>query len=690
MSTSTQIRCFLIFDTDVTITSCRATVTRISDPAIPPVPGGIYKPDNNNSFPVDVSGQEGDFFYIVVEVLEYTKGGITYNIDPATSVQGHMTRLIQYFTVFTWKDNTVYVNPMSTVASTFAFAQRIRTVPGSLIEIGASEDFCKVAYGMKNNLYDTDGHISEVIAYSPNGLETNSYPAFNFLSNMLYYCMTDASVNERFLAAVLNPPASSLDAILSVAKNPFWNVRGIYDIIADMEQVYMPSLPGLSLPAGVSPVPNQWTLAVKVHKSGAENFPISGTAYIVFDNDNRAWISNNFRQGSDRSGTHSLVLDSTGRPAPMSPIMGGGILGPGFGIAINKEGTRIAIGNYGWGPREFNPSPGSISVFEPSGRVVSPPNGFTASLTRVQGMCYDTDGNLWMASWGTQNPMATPNLPGIYDIPDEPSAIVVYVGGDPRQAVAFNNFGTGPSPFHGTFGVVIDDDGCAIVSNAGTSKVMPSSVYKVRLSANKKRLHVVAFWESNFPAKSTDQIANFEEFRQPQIDADGNVYVGGITSKRVVKLSKDLEYITAFTHNIYGPWGITFDKKGKKFITGFGEETTVDPNNNTLDMRGPFAITVIESNDEGWTGAQLMTLPTGGSEVLLANKQPLYGTQPGPNGKDLAPSYQPLMRVTSTAIDRAGNLWAANNWKPSLYDDIKSNPGGDGVVIFLGVAEPLV
>jgi hypothetical protein len=50
--------------------------------------------------------------------------------------------------------------------------------------------------------------------------------------------------------------------------------------------------------------------------------------------------------------------------------------------------------------------------------------------------------------------------------------------------------------------------------------------------------------------------------------------------------------------------------------------------------------------------------------------------------------YQPIMRLTSTNIDGAGNLWCMNNWKPSAIVDVLDNPGGDGVVIFLGIAEP--
>jgi hypothetical protein len=52
------------------------------------------------------------------------------------------------------------------------------------------------------------------------------------------------------------------------------------------------------------------------------------------------------------------------------------------------------------------------------------------------------------------------------------------------------------------------------------------------------------------------------------------------------------------------------------------------------------------------------------------------------------------MRQTNLLIDQAGNVWALNNWKPDFNVDtlpdngIPPNPGGDGVVIFVGLAKP--
>jgi hypothetical protein len=48
-----------------------------------------------------------------------------------------------------------------------------------------------------------------------------------------------------------------------------------------------------------------------------------------------------------------------------------------------------------------------------------------------------------------------------------------------------------------------------------------------------------------------------------------------------------------------------------------------------------------------------------------------------------------MMRQTAVVIDQAGNIWSINNWKPDFdIDTIGQNPGGDGIIIFVGLAPP--
>jgi hypothetical protein len=66
--------------------------------------------------------------------------------------------------------------------------------------------------------------------------------------------------------------------------------------------------------------------------------------------------------------------------------------------------------------------------------------------------------------------------------------------------------------------------------------------------------------------------------------------------------------------------------------------------------------------------------------VLLSDGTPL--SQTGFN----QPAFTPLMRSVSAVPDRAGNLWVSNNWKPNFITNQLENPGGDGMVIFVGLA----
>jgi hypothetical protein len=78
------------------------------------------------------------------------------------------------------------------------------------------------------------------------------------------------------------------------------------------------------------------------------------------------------------------------------------------------------------------------------------------------------------------------------------------------------------------------------------------------------------------------------------------------------------------------------------------------------------------------------TLKSAGDPVRLHNGELLYG-----HGTE--PCYNPLMRSTSCVIDPAGNVWVVNNWKPDFGSDFlpkEGNPGGDGIVIFVGLAKP--
>ena len=132
------------------------------------------------------------------------------------------------------------------------------------------------------------------------------------------------------------------------------------------------------------------------------------------------------------------------------------------------------------------------------------------------------------------------------------------------------------------------------------------------------------------------------------------------------------------------PWGITVDGGDNVWVANFGPEQPGNVFNTSCltKLAGGNPATRPPGLQRGDPISPIngYTLPTAGDQVLLHNGQPLYGP-------DAPPSYIPLMRLTSAVIDRAGNIWVTNNWKPDFTDDLV-NSGGDGICIFVGLAKP--
>ena len=174
-------------------------------------------------------------------------------------------------------------------------------------------------------------------------------------------------------------------------------------------------------------------------------------------------------------------------------------------------------------------------------------------------------------------------------------------------------------------------------------------------------------------------------------DSFGNAWIASQGDSTVYAYSSGNEQIGAFTNRggIDGPWGLCVDGDDNIWIGNFGalQAGNVFSNGRVSRLCG--------FNPETWPQGMTMgdaispdigyRVETAGEEVLLADGTPLYGYE---EGVDAEPSYAPQMRSTSVQIDRAGNLWTFNNWKPPFIQDVTYNPGGDGILIFVGLAPP--
>lgn len=549
----------------------------------------------------------------------------------------------------------VTTNELTTVAAGYAFAQF--STEGL---ISGDEFGLQIASGMNENLVDpATGESSSVMTSSPNADQTNSWRSTLTLADLLALFVRQNGEGIDLLYALATPPGGSpptnfLQALSNIARFPQQNVAELY-VTAKEASVYSPTL--------IRP-PDAWTIVVKVNDSGDDNYLIGGPGNIAFDANGYAWIANNVVQGSGRSAPFNFVLKPNGKPAdgigdtPKSPLLGGGLLGGGYGVGIAPNG-HVWFGNFGWGLPRFWPSldgNGSVSQFTRNGRAISGPLGYQGGPHRVQAVKPDAHGNIWIASFGN-------------------SRIYVFLKGNPNRSIYYEDpDGNAQNPFDIQFA----RDGSAWVTFSGGLRPGGQG-YVGRFALRNDRL------EKSFLIKLGSSLKGVS------LDSYGHAWVASGGDNSVYQISGQGDVVTRYRASVVGggmsaPWGISVDGDDNIWVANFGPQgadaiyihaaiTKLAGNNPATRPPGLQAGDAI-SPPTGYT------LPSAGEQVLLHNGDPLYGT-----GPLSYPSFDPLMRMTAVPIDRAGNVWAVNNWKPNFDIDL-FNSGGDGICIFVGLAKP--
>lgn len=547
----------------------------------------------------------------------------------ATNESQHELALV----IGNYTESNLVINELTTVAAAYAMAQFWQ---GNIIS--GPQSSILIASGMNQNLVSiASGQLSNVISSSPNADQSNALRVMNTLANAISACIGDNAVcPELFnVAKAVNGtiPNNTLQALQNLALNPAQGVNEIVTISNQSKNLYTPSL---------LRVPDAWTIALKFNNTGSESCPFGGPGNFVFDQNGYLWITNNVVQGTPNSTNCMIVLKPNGAPADgqndtvKSPVYGGGILGAGYGVSIDSL-NQIWLGNFGWGNLIPN---GSISLFNSTGLALSGTAGFTNLVYRVQALKPDSNNNLWIASNGNQR-------------------IVVYPSGNPDQGSYYSTGNLNP------FDISITADNQAWVSFNNES-----SIAKFKLT----------------DSGAIEQVNSVQVGSSPlgiALDSSSNIWVSSFKESAIYMVNAAGTNVKIFTGGgIVATWDVTVDGNDNIYAVNFF------PNNN-----GEYGVAKIcgaavkgcptnASLGTPISPASGYTLPSGGSQVLLSNGEPLYG----PNG---TPDFHPLMRMTSSHIDQAGNLWVTNNWKPSLLIDTTSNPGGDGMVVFVGLAKPL-
>jgi hypothetical protein len=279
---------------------------------------------------------------------------------------------------------------------------------------------------------------------------------------------------------------------------------------------------------------------------------------------------------------------------------------------------------------------------------ISGPEGYQGGPFRAQGMVADPSGNIWIASFGNDS-------------------VFVFPAGDPNHTIQFQQYGGS-----GPFGAALAPDGTVWISN-GLVGIKPNSLAKYQL---KNRVLQQKFLLKPFG----------KELRGLSVDSRGNAWVTSQGEDAVYAVAPDGTVLGKFTGGgIIGPWGTSIDGDDNVWVANFGP-LQVGSNFNTGRLSKLCGANTSACPPGTRMGQPLSpdtgyTVPSAGSQVLLHNGTPLYG-------QGAPPSFAPIMRQTSCLVDAAGNMWTLNNWKPNFDVDAVSNPGGDGAIIFVGIARP--
>ena len=510
-----------------------------------------------------------------------------------------------------------------------------------------------------------------------NSSQTATLATFNTLANLLAGCITRIhgdACNKLF--AVATPPGGvaateTLTAAENIARNPshqalnlFALLDAFYPVPAGKLWRPVPFIPYLSF------APNAWTLSL-VYAGGGLN-SLGG---IAIDGDGNMWADDNFLVGSQSTIYHGFggglsKIAPNGRPlSPMTVgYRGGGIDGPGFGIAISADDKVWATSLAGK----------NISVFDrATGKPLSPETGYSfgGKLGSMQGIITTPNGDVWA-------------------LDNEKDQIVYLPKGDATKGRILGRTVNG-KPVDGTlqvkapFHLAVDQQDRIWVTNSGSNTV------------------------TRFPAShpgTAEQITVGYAPRAVAIDGLGNAWiantVGHPSTKEVLALIESK--LKAKVERPFEDSASKADAAAKMWIDLFellvkypgGDVSMVRPDGTVLppfdggkSIIGPWGI-AIDGDDNVWVANS-----TGRSVTQLCGARPAT-CPPGMNtGDPISPPggyIGGLQIITDVAVDPAGNLWVANNWdRPDegfkqVPDPAQSTRfGGNGTVVFFGVAKPV-
>ena len=554
----------------------------------------------------------------------------------------------------------VTINEMTTVASVWTHNQFIdgAVIKGQPLQL-------KIAAGNVPSFVDLrTGGLGGVIQDSLNGGQTPTLANFGTLANALAGCVTQVKPDAcaSLFAAARGPagtePTDTLTAAHSIAKYSWYKPERVFALL----DAFYPVPNGKNLrPAPYTPYlqfsPSAWVLPLKFDGGG---YRAGGKA--MFDSEGNLWVGDNFTVGWQANDAlwqgHATKFDPNGKP--LSPITtgftGGGMEGGTFGAAVDLKGN-VWLSSYG---------SKSITVFDKDGKPLTPPEGinFGGRLGLMQGIITAPNGDMWALGVSKRQLLHFPKG-------DWKSGRIVCEGGSAEPCKSFT------APFH----LAIDQQDRIWVSD--------SSFKVIRFPAADPTKAV------KFDVRSNNSGLN--------IDSQGNVWVtnrfgaGLIGMAHMVDMAVHLKTGGVLSASDYLTKTMSEQKGGSGSVTVLRPDGTQLPGSPFKGggLPGPWAV-VVDGNDNIWVSN--FAMPASPIVQLCGvrteNCPPGFktGDQISPPGGYVGGGLQ---LQTDIAVSPSGDVWAINNWQdidscyPGASEALSTRCGGQGVVIFFGMAKPV-
>jgi hypothetical protein len=553
----------------------------------------------------------------------------------------------------------VIVNEMTTIASVWTHAQFLDddAIKGNALAL-------KITAGNVPHFVNLEtGGWGETIQDPLNGSQTPTMANFATLADLLSACVArfKADSCNKLFAAATPPkgaaPTNTLTAAQSIARYPWYQPEKLFALLDEFYPVpagktmrEVPFMPYLSFP------PSAWVLPLKFDGGG---YRAGGKA--MFDSEGNLWVGDNFTIGWQAQDAlwqgNASKFNPNGKP--LSPITtgfaGGGMQGGTFGAAVDAK-DNAWLTSYGGK---------SIAVFDKNGKPLTPPEGITfgGKLGLMQGVIVTPSTDVWVVGITKSQLVHFPKG-------DLTKGKIICEGRDVEPCKSFLG------PFH----LGIDQQDRIWVTNALGGHV------------------------TRFPASDPSKVEKFGTGWSGSglgIDSQGDVWVTNRlgNSMRSGLLIADL-LVGALRGENVDP---TLTRAMSKQRSGDGSVTLLRPDGSEYPgspfkgggLPGPWAATV-DGNDNVWVSnfAAPNSPITQLCGVRTENCPPgmKTGDQISPPGGYVGGGLQ---MQTDLAISPAGDVWVMNNWQDidsclSVPDEaLSTRCGGQGVVIFFGMAKPV-